>query len=194
MFTGIIQSLGRVRAVGRSTLEVASALGAKTKAGDSVAVNGACLTVVPPLKRDRLSFQVSDETWRLTNLGSLAAGDPVNLEPALKAGDPLGGHLVSGHVDARGKVLELEKLPEGFLRLRVELPPALHGLVALKGSVAIDGTSLTVTGVGRNWLETVLVPHTLSNTNLGSRKIGDVVNLEADLLARYVKAALEARA
>lgn len=196
MFTGIIQSLGRVRAVGRSTLEIDAAGGDffKVRAGDSVAVNGACLTVVPPLKRGRLRFQVSEETFRLTNLGALKPGSAVNLEPALKAGDALGGHLVSGHVDARAKVLELEPLREGFVRFRVELPAALKGLVALKGSVSIDGTSLTVTAVSKTWLETVLVPHTLESTNLGARKAGDVVNLEADILARYVRAALaEAR-
>lgn len=193
MFTGIIQSLGRVRSVGRSTLEIDTALGG-FRGGDSVAVNGACLTVVPPVKKGRLFFEVSAETFRLTNLGSLKPGDPVNLEPALKAGDALGGHLVSGHVDARAKVLEIERLANGFTRFRVELPPALKGLVALKGSICMDGTSLTVTGVSSSWVETVLVPHTLKQTNLGSRKKGDVLNLEADLLARYVKAALaEAR-
>ena len=189
MFTGIIQTLGRVRSISRSTLEVEAAV-RDLKAGDSVAVNGACLTIVPPLKKGRLSFQVSDETWRLTNLGALKTGSPVNIEPALKAGDALGGHLVSGHVDARAKVLELEKLANGFTRFRVELPAALRGLVALKGSVCMDGTSLTVTGVSKTWLETVLVPHTLKNTNLGAKKKGDVVNLEAYLLARYVRAAL----
>lgn len=193
MFTGIIQSLGRVRAVGRSSLELDAPLKG-LRGGDSVAVNGACLTVVPPVKKGRLFFEVSAETFRLTNLGSLKPGDPVNLEPALKAGDALGGHLVSGHVDARAKVLEIRRLADGFTRFRVELPAALEGLVALKGSICIDGTSLTVTGVSDGWLETVLVPHTLENTNLGARRAGDVVNLEADLLARYVRAALGATA
>ena len=191
MFTGIIQTLGRVSSRRRNALSIAAKL--RARAGDSVAVNGACLTVVPPLRSGRLDFDVSDETWHLTNLGELSEGDPVNLEPALKAGDALGGHMVSGHVDARGEVLETEELPEGFRRVRVSLPPALKGLVALKGSVCVDGVSLTVTAVSPKWLETVLVPHTLAQTNLGSRKKGDAVNLEADLIARYVRAALETR-
>lgn len=188
MFTGIIQAVGTVSARGRTSLAVRAPL--RAKPGDSVAVNGACLTVTRPPKGGTLSFDVSDETWRLTNLGGLSAGAPVNLEPALKAGDALGGHMVSGHVDARGAVLEHETLANGFTRLRIELPAALKGLVALKGSIAIDGVSLTVTRVSPRWFETVLVPHTLSHTNLSSRETGDVVNLEADLIARYVRAAL----
>ena len=183
MFTGIIQAVGTVHARGRTGLAVKTPL--RARPGDSVAINGACLTITRPPKSGTLSFDVSNETLRLTNLGSLAPGDPVNVEPALKAGDALGGHMVSGHVDARGAVLEHETLPEGFTRLRVQLPPALNGLVALKGSVAIDGVSLTVTKVAPKWFETVLVPHTLSHTNLSARKAGDVVNLEADLIARY---------
>lgn len=188
MFTGIIQAVGTVASRGRTALSVKAAM--RARPGDSVAINGACLTITKPPKNGLLSFEVSDETWRLTNLGALAVGEPVNVEPALKAGDALGGHMVSGHVDARGKILELEALPNGFWRLRVELPAALKGLVALKGSVAIDGISLTVTKVTPKWLETVLVPHTLTHTNLSRRKPGQVVNLEADLIARYVRAAL----
>lgn len=188
MFTGIIQAVGTVASKGRTALSIRADL--RARPGDSVAVNGACLTVTKPPKGGLFDFDVSDETWRLTNLGELSPGTPVNLEPALKAGDALGGHLVSGHVDARGAILELEELKDGFARLRVELPAALKGLVALKGSVAVDGISLTVTRVSARWFETVLVPHTLANTNLGRRKAGDVVNLEADLIARYVRAAL----
>jgi riboflavin synthase alpha subunit len=188
MFTGIIQAVGTVASKGRTGLSIKAAL--RARPGDSVAVNGTCLTVTRPPTGGRFNFDVSDETWRLTNLGALAKGERVNLEPALKAGDALGGHLVSGHVDARGRILEFETLPNGFKRLRVELPAALKGLVALKGSVAIDGISLTVTRVGPKWFETVLVPHTLSHTNLGRRETGQLVNLEADLIARYVRAAL----
>jgi riboflavin synthase alpha subunit len=188
MFTGIIQTVGTVASRGRAGLTIKAPL--RARPGDSVAVNGACLTVTRPPKGGALTFDVSDETWRLTNLGELSAGEAVNLEPALRAGDALGGHLVSGHVDARARLLQLESLPGGFARLRVELPAALKGLVALKGSVAIDGISLTVTRVASKWLETVLVPHTLAHTNLGRREAGHTVNLEADLIARYVRAAL----
>jgi riboflavin synthase len=189
MFTGIIQEVGRVLERGASRLRVSARL-TGLKAGASVAVNGACLTVIPPLSPRRLAFDVSGETWKRTNLGELSAGMPVNLEAALRAGEPLGGHLVSGHVDARAEILELERARGGFVRLRVALPKALKGLVALKGSVAVDGISLTVTAVGRGWFETVLVPHTLRRTTIGRRRPGQYVNLEADLLARYVRQAL----
>lgn len=191
MFTGLIQELGRVAAVGKRTLELRCRLSGLKK-GDSVAVNGACLTVTEKAA-GRLSFDVSAETWRLTNLGALKPGQAVNLEPALRAGGALGGHLVSGHVDARARVLEKERQSGGFWRLRVGLPATLRGLIARKGSIAVDGVSLTITGLGRGWFETVLVPHTLKNTNLGARRAGQLVNLEADMLARYVQSALEAR-
>ncbi len=191
MFTGLIQELGRVKDLKRTSLEVLSQL--RCEPGDSVAVNGACLTVVPNRTPGVLRFDVSHETWRLTNLGALEPGSPINLEPALRAGEALGGHMVSGHVDARGAVLLVKELPGGFVRLRVERPAALRGLMALKGSVAVDGVSLTVTALSAKWFETVLVPHTLARTNLGGRRPGDVVNLEADLIARYVRAALGKR-
>ena len=192
MFTGIIQAVGKVASRKGARLELeAPARG--LKAGESVAVNGVCLTVVPPLAPKRLRFDVSEETFRLTNLAALRPGDRVNLEPALKAGDPLGGHLVSGHVDARGKVLALTPQAGGFAILRVELPPALRPFVAKKGSVCVDGVSLTVAALGRDWFTIALVPHTLAHTNLGGRKRGDVVNLEADMIARYVRACLDAR-
>lgn len=160
--------------------------------GESVAVNGACLTVT---RRGAgiLSFDVSQETFRLTNLSRLSKGSRVNLERSLRLGDTLGGHLVSGHVDAPGLILFIKKLPKGFARYRVSLPPALRGFAAYKGSIAIDGVSLTVTAVGRDWFETVLIPETMKRTTLGRVKPGDPVNLEADTIARYVRAALEAR-
>ncbi len=192
MFTGIIQAVGRVTQLDGPVLELDAALRG-LRAGDSVAVNGVCLTVVPPLKAGRLRFEISEETFRLTNLGALRPGERVNLEPALKAGDPLGGHLVSGHVDARARVLALDAQSGGFARLRVELPAALRPFAAKKGSICVDGISLTIASLSRSWFEVALVPHTLSQTNLGARKKADVVNLEADVLARYVVAALDAR-
>lgn len=189
MFTGIIQNIGIVRRIKRQVLEVSTGL--QCKIGDSVAVNGACLTVTAPLSRGRLAFDLSAETLSLTNLGALKAGMAVNLEAALRAGEPLGGHLVSGHVDGRAKLLASRTLPGSFRRLRVAQPQALRGLVALKGSVAVDGVSLTITGVGPGWFETVLVPHTLDHTNLARRKVGELLNLEADLIARYVRSSLK---
>ena len=191
MFTGIVRKLGRVSANGKGRLRVDGRLGRQPR-GASVSVNGVCLTVVKQTATF-VEFEMSAETLRRTNLGRLKPRDPVNLEPALKASDPLGGHWVSGHVDAPARVLQVETQPGGFKRVRVELPPALSRLVAAKGSIAVDGTSLTVTAVKRGWFETVLVPHTLERTTLGERAPGDWVNLEADMLARYLDRLLEAR-
>lgn len=191
MFTGIVRELGRVAANSGGRLRVDGRLG-RLPRGASVAVNGVCLTVVRQT-RAAVEFEMSEETLRRTNLGKLKPRDPVNLEPALRACDPIGGHWVSGHVDAPARVLAVEEQPGGFRRVRVSLPPALARLVAEKGSIAVDGTSLTVTAVGRNWFETVLVPHTLERTTLGERRPGDWVNLEADLLARYLDRLLELR-
>ena len=191
MFTGIIQTVGTIAARSRHSLSVKAPL--RARPGDSIAVNGACLTATRAPKRGILSFDVSAETWRRTNLGGLSKGERVNLEPALRAGEALGGHLVSGHVDAPARLLALERLPEGFSRLRVELPAELRRLVALKGSVAVDGVSLTVTKVSERWFESVLVPHTLIHTNLAWRRPGDILNVEVDLIARYVRAALGKR-
>ena len=191
MFTGIVRELGRVAANAKGRLRVDGRLGRQPR-GASVSVNGVCLTVVRQTSSS-VEFEMSAETLRRTNLGRLKPRDPVNLEPALRASDPLGGHWVSGHVDAPARVQEVEPQPGGFKRVRVELPRALSRLVAEKGSIAVDGTSLTVTAVGRGWFETVLVPHTLERTTLGGREAGDWVNLEVDMLARYLDRLLEAR-
>jgi len=191
MFTGIIQDVGRVAAKSAKRLAVRAALGRRAP-GESVSVNGACLTVV----RSRgkiLEFDVSPETWRRTALGELRLGGSVNLEPALKAGDSLGGHFVTGHVDAAAKILALDKLRGGFALLRVEIPEALSGLVAEKGSVAVDGISLTVSKAAAKFFEVALIPHTLASTNLAGLCVGRRVNLEADVLARYLAAFLRAK-
>ena len=190
MFTGIIQKVGTVEKMRGHSLRVRAGL--KARPGESVAVNGVCLTATATTSKSVLAFDLSTETLERTNLKGIAAGAQVNLEPALRAGDQLGGHLVSGHVDITGKLLEIERLSQRFVRIRIELPPALAGLVVVKGSIAIDGVSLTVTKVGRGFFETVLVPHTLEQTNLAGRRPGARLNLEADMLARYVRANLEA--
>lgn len=191
MFTGIINHLGACKRRTGTTLEVTAKI-PKPRLGASVAINGVCLTVVRT-KNDCHSFDVGPETWKRTNLGALKIGHTLNVEPSLRLGDELGGHFVSGHVDATAKLLALAPWTEGFYRLRAELPPALQGLVAVKGSIAIDGISLTVTKVGADYFEVMIVPHTLENTTLGCRKAGDRLNLEADPLARYARAAVEAR-
>lgn len=190
MFTGIIEVLGTVEKRTATTLSIKAGI-PKPRLGASVAINGCCLTVVGT-KNGRLAFDVGPDTWARTNLGALKAGAPVNVEPSLKVGTEMGGHFVTGHVDANAKVLKHEPWGEGFWRFRVELPAVLRGLVAVKGSVAVDGTSLTVTAVSKDWFEVMLVPHTLSRTTLGRRKPGDRVNLEADPLARYAYAAAAA--
>lgn len=183
MFTGIINQLGTVKKRTATTLTISGPV--KPKRGASVAVNGVCLTAT-----NGLNFDVGPDTWKRTNLGTLKIGQTVNLEPSLRIGDEIGGHFVSGHVDAAADVISLEPWGEGFWRLRAELPEALRGLVAVKGSIAIDGISLTVTAVGADHFEVMLVPHTLQNTNLGKRRAYDKVNLEADPLARYALAAV----
>ena len=190
MFTGIINHLGTVKKRTKAALVIVARI-PKPRLGASIAINGVCLTLVKT-KSGEHSFDVGPETWKRTNLGALAAGGMVNIEPSLRHGDEIGGHFVSGHVDAAAKVLALEPWGEGFWRLRVELPAILRGLVAVKGSIAIDGISLTVTAAGANHFEVMLVPHTLQNTNLGRRKVSDKVNLEADPLARYAMAAAQA--
>lgn len=190
MFTGIINHLGTVRRRTATGLEVSAKI-AKPKIGASIAVNGVCLTTTKTANGVH-SFDVGPETWARTNLGSLRHGDLVNLEPSMKVGDEIGGHFVSGHVDAAAELLSLEPWTEKFYRLRAELPEALRGLVAAKGSIAVDGISLTVTAVRAKDFEIMLVPHTLARTTLHERRPGDRLNLEADPLARYAAAAVAA--
>lgn len=190
MFTGIIEVLGTVEKKTDTALLIKAKIG-KQKLGASVAINGCCLTVVNATN-GTYSFDVGPDTWARTNLGKLKTGDRVNVEPSLKVGSEMGGHFVTGHVDANAKVLAFQPWTEGFWRFRAELPAALNGMVAVKGSIAVDGTSLTVTAVNKLWFEVMLVPHTLSRTTLGRRKPGDRVNLEADPLARYALAAAAA--
>jgi len=197
MFTGIITELGRVV----SCTRVPEGLRLRIKAprtargltvGGSVAVDGVCLTATR-VARTGFSAQVVPETMRRSTLGGsrlAAGGAPLNLERPLRAGGRLDGHFVQGHVDARARVLSLERGPGGVL-LAVELPATLRGLVVEKGSIAINGVSLTVAGLGRRRFSVALVPHTLERTNLGVLERGDAVNLEADLLGKYVRSLLD---
>lgn len=191
MFTGIVQQVGRVASLTdtpgnrRIAIELPAPFARPVRLGDSIAVNGACLTAVE-FAADRFSADVSVETLRVTTLGQLAEGAPVNVEAALTLADPLGGHLVTGHVDGIGRVLSLERVSDSAA-LTVELPAALMRYVAAKGSVCIDGVSLTVNSVGRRTLSVHLVPHTLSHTIMQSYAPGTAVNVEVDLLARYLE-------
>lgn len=188
MFTGIITDLGRVRAIafGPTTrLEIATAYETGTVAmGASVACNGCCLSVVEK-GPGWFAFECSRETLDKTNIGDWKVGTPVNLERALKVGDELGGHLVSGHVDGVGRILSIT--PDGgSLRITVEAPMEMARSIAPKGSIVLDGISLTVNEVEANRFGINIIPITQTATNLGQAKVGDRVNLEIDLIARYV--------
>jgi riboflavin synthase len=195
MFTGIVQAVGRIARREERGGDVRLSVEAGSLAqhvdatrlavGESVAVNGVCLTVVRS-SGGTLEFDVSNETLRLTSLGGLAEGARVNLEAALRAGDPLGGHLVSGHVDGLARVVSVE--PDGrSLRVRVAAPGDLARFIATKGSVALDGASLTVNDVAGEEFGINLIPHTLEATTFGDLAPGRELNIEVDTLARYAE-------
>jgi riboflavin synthase alpha subunit len=160
------------------------------RTGDSIAVSGVCLTAVA-IEPGRLGFDLAEETRAVTTLGDLAAGDAVNLERPLRLGAPVGGHLVLGHVDGVGRVAAVEAEGAGR-RLTVLVPPALRPYLIPKGSVAVDGVSLTVAALDDTGFAVALIPHTLAVTTLGARRGGDRVNLEMDVLGKYVQALLPA--
>ncbi len=192
MFTGIISDVGQVVEMSRSgdiaRLVVDCAYDpAGIALGASVANAGACLTVVAVQPRNggaRLAFDVGAETLAVTTLGDFAPGARVNLERPLKIGDELGGHLVSGHVDGVAEIVARDDF-DGMVRFRLRCPPELSRFVAIKGSVALDGTSLTVNAVAGDEFETLMIPHTLAVTTWSERRAGDRVNLEVDQMARY---------
>ncbi len=184
MFSGIINHLGTVVKRSASGLDVKTGL--RPKLGASIAINGVCLTVTRT-KNGTQSFDVGPDTWARTNLRSAKR---VNVEPSLRVGDEISGHFVAGHVDACTAVISFSPWSGGFRRLRIARHPSLAGLISVKGSVAVDGVSLTVTTATPKYFEIMLVPHTLENTTLGALKAGDRVNLEADPLARYAREAL----
>jgi riboflavin synthase len=188
MFTGLVESLGKVTSLenlgeqARLTLSIPFA--GELALGDSVAVNGCCLTVAG-MAGDHVHFDVLAQTLRVTSLGKLSAGSAVNLERALRVGDRLGGHFVQGHVDAVGEILSLEENGQDHV-LEVSLPQEIHRLCVAKGSIAIDGISLTIADLKRDSSVFWITPHTFANTNLRDAKPGDAVNLEADMLAKHV--------
>jgi riboflavin synthase len=196
MFTGIVEEAGEVAAIqvtgSAARLEVAARVVADgTRVGDSVAVNGVCLTVTE-CAGGRLAFDAVPETLRRSTLGALRPGDAVNLERSLAAGARLGGHIVQGHVDAVGRIAGLR--PEGEATLvTVAAPPAVMRYVVEKGSIAVDGISLTVAACTAGDFTVAIVPHTWQVTSLRHRRVGDGVNLEVDILAKYVERLLAAR-
>ncbi|MBA3301850.1 MAG: riboflavin synthase [Thermoleophilaceae bacterium] len=179
MFTGLVAGTGTVRR-GGARIDVATPLAAGLRPGDSVAVNGVCLTALAP-GAEGFGADVMDETLARSSLGSLGQGDAVNLELPLRAGDPLGGHVVQGHIDGLGEVLA--PAPD----LRIAAPPELLRYVVVKGSIAVDGVSLTVGEVDEEGFFVHLISATIERTTLGSLTAGDRVNLEVDILAKYVE-------
>lgn len=190
MFTGIVRELGRVTSIDRSEDGAQLTLRAPAtveglRLGDSVALNGCCLTATA-IEGDRITFTAVPETLERTSLGLLERESPVNVEPALRMGDPLGGHMVQGHVDGLGEIAALE--PEGLgKRLTITAPGSVLRYCVYKGSITVDGVSLTVAAVSVDAFEIALIPHTLEATTLGQRAVGDRVNLEVDVLAKYVE-------
>ncbi|RLT56174.1 MAG: riboflavin synthase [Chloroflexi bacterium] len=195
MFTGIVEETGTVRQISvtpdgaRLTIEAVIALGG-TRVGDSIAMNGACLTVVT---RDDRTFAVEAtlETLRRTNLGELGIGDRLHLERALAVGGRFGGHFMQGHVDGTGTIRDRQTEGDAVVQ-SFSAPPEIVRYLVPKGSISVDGVSLTVVNVGADWFDVWLIPHTLDVTLLTQKPVGATVNLEADILAKYVARAVEA--
>ena len=190
MFTGIVEEVGIVAKISDNGMTVrASKVLEDVKLGDSIAVNGACLTAVNFTKSE-FSVDLSPETMRRTSLGQLSEGSPVNLERALLASDRMGGHIVQGHVDGTGRIMSTKTEGDSII-FRVRVPKRLNRYIVEKGFVAVDGISLTVVKRGASSFTLAVIPYTLKNTNLVSLSVGDRVNLEADILAKYVESLLD---
>ncbi len=190
MFTGLVEDCGTVSAIepsgpGKRLTIVCKRFFEKRVVGDSVAINGCCLTVVDR-DSDRATFEAGEETLRCTNLGRLTTGARVNLESAICAGNPLGGHLVTGHIDDVGSISKRTDNGD-WSEIWISVPNRLNRQIASKGSVTIDGVSLTIVDVTHDQFSVALIPHTLSTTTLGQRRVGDIVNIETDVLAKYVE-------
>ena len=189
MFTGLIEEIGKVSDISIRNKGLRIKIKAKNiivdvKEGDSIAINGACLTVVN-LYKDGFSFDVSEETLNRTNIKYLKIGHYVNLERALRVSDRLGGHIVQGHVDTTSVITGLTPYGEHTI-LKLKLPKEYRKFIIEKGSIAVDGISLTINKIESNEISINIIPHTLKNTNLQYRKVGDTVNLEFDILGKYV--------
>jgi riboflavin synthase len=191
MFTGIVEELGTVRRVTHHATGAHMEIAASTvledvHLGDSISLNGCCLTVVAATP-ETYTVDVVEESLRVTTLGGLGTGDRVNLERSVRLADRLGGHLVQGHVDGVARLTERDSLADGSVHLRFQAPPDILRYVVYKGAVAVDGVSLTVAAVDETTFSIALIPHTQAVTTLGFRQPGDQVNIETDVIARYVE-------
>lgn len=196
MFTGIVEETGIVKNFSKSANTAEIIVQCKkvldgTKLGDSISINGVCQTVVE-IQPNTFRVQVSDETLSITNLKSLKSGDTVNLERALTLNSRLGGHIVSGHIDCCGKILNIQKYSD-FYNIEFEIPEHQTKYIVNKGSITINGISLTVAKISDNKVSTAIIPHTFENTNLSKLNTGDYVNIETDILAKYVEKILSAK-
>jgi len=190
VFTGIVEEVGVVAKISDNGMTVrATKVTEDMKLGDSIAVNGACLTAVS-FDRTEFSVDLSPETMRRTSLGQLSVGGPVNLERALLASDRMGGHIMQGHVDGTGRVMSTKTDGDSTI-FRIRVPKRLNRYIVEKGFVAVDGISLTVVKRGASSFTLAVIPYTLKNTNLAALSVGDRVNLEADILAKYVESLLD---
>ena len=190
MFTGIVEEVGVVAKISDNGMTVlATKVTEDLKLGDSIAVNGTCLTAVS-FDRTEFSVDLSPETVRRTSLGRLSVGGPVNLERALLASDRMGGHIVQGHVDGTGRIMSTKRDGDSTI-FRIRVPKRLNRYIVEKGFVAVDGISLTVVKRGASSFTLAVIPYTLANTNLAALSVGDRVNLEADILAKYVESLLD---
>ncbi len=190
MFTGLIEEKGKVVRVegGKTGLKLtvsAPGISEDVSIGDSINVNGACLTVVA-VSYPNIEFDVMPETVERSNFGSLKPGDNVNLERSLRTGGRFGGHIVLGHVDGVGIIRDIRKVGNSTL-IRIEAPPNVMQYVVEKGSIAADGISLTIANYGKNWFTVAIIPHTLEVTTLGEKSIGNTINLETDIIGKYVQ-------
>lgn len=191
MFTGLILEMGEITSIrkrsGGAILSLrANEVASAAKIGDSISVNGVCLTVTElRTPNSELFFDLSDETLKSTNLGSLKTGDRINLEPSLRPDSKIGGHFVTGHVDAVGKIRSKANIGE-MLKIHIEMPQKVINFLVEKGSVAVDGISLTVVDVMKDGFTVVIIPYTAKVTTLGFKGVGDTVNIEVDILCKYV--------
>ena len=190
MFSGIIQDLGQILSIdkkdGGSIFTIRTSFDSGMSLGDSISVNGVCLTIAD-LSKNKLLFNVVDETLSKSSLSDLVVNSFVNLEKSLRYNEKISGHLVQGHVEGTGKIIEIKRIGTEEVRFSIKLDPQLVNYCIYKGSISIDGISLTIATLKENIIEIAIIPHTFKNTNLSFKKVGDIVNIETDMIAKYVE-------
>jgi len=190
MFSGIIQDLGQVLSIdkkdGGSIFTIKTSFDSGMSLGDSISVNGVCLTIAD-LSKNKLLINIVDETLSKSSLSDLVVNSFVNLEKSLRYNEKISGHLVQGHVEGTGEIIEIKRIGTEEVRFSIKLDPQLVNYCIYKGSISIDGISLTIATLKENIIEIAIIPHTFKNTNLSFKKVGDIVNIETDMIAKYVE-------